>query len=694
MGKFLFSLYRFLGSLQCALFLIGTTALFVIVGTVLESFSESHLFAAKLTYSHPLFSLLIWGFFLNILLSSLRRYPFKVKHIPFLITHLGLLMILSGVLVKVYFGTQGTLTLAEGASKQKITRQGEMALLVADHKNPDVEYRVDVHAKGPIPRQKDGLHLHLVNHYPHIKKSYSSWIKDHKLHIFGLSPMPIVNDDDEKIEIPKSSRARFYEGDTPWDIYAIMTHDVGKTFSKLYQQRSDTPLLAFIQDDHQDIYSIFIEKHGGVSAKKFLAEKPSPFISLDKGFKGYATEWILKDKQMDPLEKPLLESVFQVHGKAALAFNLQEKIKDACSTSKELSPPLWMWEMMCLMSSIPFAESFVAFLTDWDDSRGWLYPKEHALAKHLDFSLIPKSDLEASLWSATILEDLDLSDSNEILHNLEQKEWPLVEALKKQEDQNPNALLTLLTQQIFSASHALPLQMISHINEGKAKIFSAYLRAYDIHLSTLMPGNLSDQEKNLLLTHYFESKSALEMREPITLMTSIIPVFQKVQEKIKLEDNVPLIQVVVKKAGALQSIYLDYDQGGNGLKWPILDGQYLLSFKALTQAIPYKIRLRTARQINYPNSTQPHSYESDLIITDLRNGEELEKTISMNEVHETWDGYRFYLASMTPPSLESAKRVQIVVNHDPAKYFLTYPGAIILTLGIVLLFALRPYRHV
>ncbi|WP_039376566.1 hypothetical protein, partial [Parachlamydia acanthamoebae] len=60
-------------------------------------------------------------------------------------------------------------------------------------------------------------------------------------------------------------------------------------------------------------------------------------------------------------------------------------------------------------------------------------------------------------------------------------------------------------------------------------------------------------------------------------------------------------------------------------------------------------------------------------------------------VYETWDGYRFYLANMTPATENSAKRVQIVVNYDPAKYILTYPGAIILSMGILLLFW-SPYR--
>ena len=107
--------------------------------------------------------------------------------------------------------------------------------------------------------------------------------------------------------------------------------------------------------------------------------------------------------------------------------------------------------------------------------------------------------------------------------------------------------------------------------------------------------------------------------------------------------------------------------------------------------LPYTVRLRNARQINYPGTAQAYSYESDLIITDKRDGKEVEKTISMNNVHETWDGYRFYLANISPGTETAIQHVQIAVNHDPAKYFATYPGAAISSLGILLLFWMRPY---
>ena len=63
----------------------------------------------------------------------------------------------------------------------------------------------------------------------------------------------------------------------------------------------------------------------------------------------------------------------------------------------------------------------------------------------------------------------------------------------------------------------------------------------------------------------------------------------------------------------------------------------------------------------------------------------------MNHVHETWDGYRFYLANMTPSEVGSVKKVQIIVNLDPGKYWLTYPGGIMVVVGSLLLLWFRPY---
>jgi|GEM_PF-1323483 len=123
---------RFLGSITFTLILIGMTALFAAASTWIESATDSHLLASQFTTSNPVFTLLLGGYFLNILISALRRWPFKCKHIPFLMTHLGLLMLLTGVFVKHFFGLQGSVYLAEGSSSNKLLLPNTFAIEVRD----------------------------------------------------------------------------------------------------------------------------------------------------------------------------------------------------------------------------------------------------------------------------------------------------------------------------------------------------------------------------------------------------------------------------------------------------------------------------------------------------------------------------------------------------------------------------------
>lgn len=185
---------RFLGGIPFALVLIATTALFTIAGTFIESSTGSHRYAALLTYGSPLFSLLLWGFFLNILISALRRYPFKRQHLPFLITHFGMLMVLAGVLVKSYFGVQGSMTLLEGSSSDELLLSGSYALSIES--KPDKETKFFIFDKNllrysqlkPIGTSDESLSLTLLDSTPHSVEHIESWIKSGHLSLFGPPP--------------------------------------------------------------------------------------------------------------------------------------------------------------------------------------------------------------------------------------------------------------------------------------------------------------------------------------------------------------------------------------------------------------------------------------------------------------------------------------------------------------------------
>ena len=124
------AVYFFLGSLYFAIFLMVVAALVVAIGTAIESITGSHLLAAKWSYDHPLFLLLLCLFFVNILFSALQRWPFKKRHFPFLMTHLGLLMILGGTILKNQIGLQGYLQLLEGSSSHEVLLPYSDGLLI------------------------------------------------------------------------------------------------------------------------------------------------------------------------------------------------------------------------------------------------------------------------------------------------------------------------------------------------------------------------------------------------------------------------------------------------------------------------------------------------------------------------------------------------------------------------------------
>ncbi len=124
------SLFHFLGGLYLAIALIIVAILTVTIGTLIESKTGSHLLAAQWTYDHPFFYFLLFLLFINILFSSLRRWPFQKRHIPFLMTHLGLLMMIAGAIIKNLLGMQGQMKIWEGSGNQQVLIPYTYALLI------------------------------------------------------------------------------------------------------------------------------------------------------------------------------------------------------------------------------------------------------------------------------------------------------------------------------------------------------------------------------------------------------------------------------------------------------------------------------------------------------------------------------------------------------------------------------------
>lgn len=504
---------KFLSSFRFALVLIFFSAVGVIAGTIIEAKTDSHILAEDWIYRNPLFKLLLIGYFINILLSALSRYPFKKRHIPFLITHLGLLMLISGVFIKIQFGVQGNLQILEGTVSDDLIHRNIPALSV-ERKSPP--------GSQSIPLEK----LDVAEYYPHAEEKYLFWQEAH--------PSFFAEHTDEKT--------------------ILHTHTGDLTYPR---------------------------------------NKLEEWIAYDRGFGGYTVQ-------------------------AEIA----------------MLPPIE------LMKNAP--EKILPYFSAWKDSGSWLFDQTFL---DIHWEAIPNPTLRALYWIANIF------DENNFLKTLEERQWPLIAPLKLLKEKEDQYLLWM--NQIYSIQDHLPPVPESLSSVIQARMLTAYLRLFPIRLpkNTVVESHLSHE---------------------------ILPK----DPPLKKEDAKPAIVI----AFGAEKIPLVYDPDKTGLKWPSSDRNHLLRFQPHREKLPYLVRLHHASDIKHPGSEQTASYECTLSLTDKRTGVITPCALQMNHVHETPDGYRFYLSGMGKVDRFNVRTVQLVVNHDPAKMFLTYPGGLLIALGTLLLF--------
>lgn len=452
--------------------------------------------------------------------------------------------------------------------------------------------------------------------------------------------------------------------------------------AKITIELSAVPTLLFLQDNKEDITLFAFTKRGEMTSQSYpkgTVESISSgrILAYDDGYLGYTLEAQLPSDE-NAISRKQRENL-------SLA-SLRVELEEGARSPDRLSPPLKLLYDASEKSQTNFADMTISFLQLWDTHGGWLFKNQHqseGLSKILHAinwkSVGENEDSEGAkqiycgcYWNACLFEQLDpllLGTETDLGKILAKLNWPLLNLIGASYPlETWPSLLEEITLNIFSVAPPLPDKgTLQQFDPGT--LLSAYFRAYGLHLSQIRPPPQDNQTG-----------------EPLILETSLSRRHQVNAPTNMLENNVPCVALRIKKGSKEELISLSYDKFGSGLKWPVLDGEFLVRFQPLFIKIPYKLRLRQARQVNYANSQQPYSYESDLLVTARSTGETIESSISMNSVYETWDGYRFYLANISPQDPGSLKRIQIVVNQDPGKYFLTYPGAFFMTLGILMLF--------
>src|SRR5213076_2060402 len=105
--------FKFFASLKLAVVLLAVLIVAAIAGTIWESSFDAKV-ARAYVYRAPWFDLWLILLGANLAVSALSRWPWRKHHVAFLITHLGIITLLTGSLIGRIWGTEGTITLFKG----------------------------------------------------------------------------------------------------------------------------------------------------------------------------------------------------------------------------------------------------------------------------------------------------------------------------------------------------------------------------------------------------------------------------------------------------------------------------------------------------------------------------------------------------------------------------------------------------
>ncbi len=139
---------KFFGSLKLAVVVLLLLAVAMAVGTFLES-RDSARVAAQVVYRSWWFNGLLALLAINVAAAALTRWPWKRKHVGFVITHAGIITLLGGCSAAFHYGTEGMMEMRVGQPPANVVRVEDEALTV-------VVPETGVRTKAPLRIKKDG----------------------------------------------------------------------------------------------------------------------------------------------------------------------------------------------------------------------------------------------------------------------------------------------------------------------------------------------------------------------------------------------------------------------------------------------------------------------------------------------------------------------------------------------------------
>jgi hypothetical protein len=150
--------FRFFSSLKLAVVLLAVLIIGAIAGTLYESTFDAKV-ARAYVYGAPWFNIWLLLLASNLIVSALSRWPWKKHHVAFLITHLGIITLLTGSLIGRTWGIEGTITLFKGEPPSNRLLVDQHQLRVRDTDGIVKGYPAEFIHRPPTPQKPWDLGL-------------------------------------------------------------------------------------------------------------------------------------------------------------------------------------------------------------------------------------------------------------------------------------------------------------------------------------------------------------------------------------------------------------------------------------------------------------------------------------------------------------------------------------------------------
>ncbi|HEX4140558.1 MAG TPA: hypothetical protein VHY09_09440 [Candidatus Methylacidiphilales bacterium] len=134
-----------LGSLNVAVVLLVTIAAMIAFATIMESRFDTAV-ARYYIYDNPLFTLWLVVLALNLLCAALTRWPWQRKHVGFVVTHAGIILMLTGAMVGRAWGFEAFVTLdkTKAPAHQLITKDDVLTIGTSDGLRGEIPFDIDI----------------------------------------------------------------------------------------------------------------------------------------------------------------------------------------------------------------------------------------------------------------------------------------------------------------------------------------------------------------------------------------------------------------------------------------------------------------------------------------------------------------------------------------------------------------------